>query len=162
MQEGKKGLFKSPAAQQFIELAQGFDRLFTNDALLARSLKPAISEKIGSSIATSVEGAMKYQFIKEVFSHLVRLAPYIPMATSLNEKVAGAALRYHLKSALSKSHTVQEFKTHLNAVVQKQPFDNKTKQLIREFLKGFDDDPPTPPPSGGDGGQHTYPSHNPA
>ncbi|WP_267892761.1 putative barnase/colicin E5 family endoribonuclease, partial [Helicobacter ailurogastricus] len=29
---------------------------------------------------------------------------------------------------------------------------NKTKQLIREFLKGFDDDPPPSPPSGGDGG----------
>ncbi|WP_285693516.1 PBECR2 nuclease fold domain-containing protein, partial [Helicobacter ailurogastricus] len=55
-------------------------------------------------------------------------------------------------SALSKSHTVSQFKTHLNAVVQKQPFDNKTKQLIREFLKGFDDDPPPSPPSGGDGG----------
>ncbi|WP_281769848.1 putative barnase/colicin E5 family endoribonuclease, partial [Helicobacter ailurogastricus] len=152
LQEGKDGIFKSPAAQEFINLAKGFNRLFINDALLARSIKPATSEKIGSSIATSIEGAVKYQLIKEAFSHLVRLAPYIPMATGFNEKVAGAALRYHLKSALSKSHSVEQFKTHLNAVVQKQPFDNKTKQLIREFLKGFDDDPPPSPPSGGDGG----------
>ncbi|CRF41771.1 hypothetical protein [Helicobacter ailurogastricus] len=82
---------------------------------MARDIKPATSEKIGSSIATTIEVAVKYQFIKEAFSHLVRLAPYIPMATSLNEKVAGAALRHHLKSALGKSHSVEQFKTHLNA-----------------------------------------------
>ncbi|WP_158654162.1 hypothetical protein [Helicobacter ailurogastricus] len=51
---------------------------------MARDIKPATSEKIGSSIATTIEVAVKYQFIKEAFSHLVRLAPYIPMATSLN------------------------------------------------------------------------------
>lgn len=155
LQEGKDGIFKSPAAQEFLDLAKGFNRLFVNDALLARNIKPATSEKIGSSIATSIEGAVKYQLIKEAFSHLVRLAPYIPMATGFNEKVAGAALRYHLKSALSKSHTVSQFKTHLNAVVQKQPFDNKTKQLIREFLKGFDEETQSvssSSPSGGDGG----------
>nr|WP_231624695.1 PBECR2 nuclease fold domain-containing protein [Helicobacter ailurogastricus] len=155
LQEGKDGIFKSPAAQEFINLAKGFNRLFINDALLARNIKPATSEKIGSSIATSIEGAVKYQLIKEAFSHLVRLAPYIPMATGFNEKVAGAALRYHLKSALSKSHTVSQFKTHLNAVVAKQPFDNKTKQLIREFLKGFDEETQSvssSSPSGGDGG----------
>ncbi|CRF52919.1 hypothetical protein [Helicobacter ailurogastricus] len=50
---------------------------------MARNIKPATSEKIGSSIATSIEGAVKYQLIKEAFSHLVRLAPYIPWLLAL-------------------------------------------------------------------------------
>ncbi|WP_158652606.1 hypothetical protein [Helicobacter ailurogastricus] len=50
---------------------------------MARNIKPATSEKIGSSIATTIEVAVKYQFIKEAFSHLVRLAPYIPWLLAL-------------------------------------------------------------------------------
>ncbi|WP_158653179.1 PBECR3 domain-containing polyvalent protein, partial [Helicobacter bizzozeronii] len=67
----------------------------------------------------------------------------------INTKVSSAALRYHIKAALNKSASVQDFKIQLNHLVQRQDFDNATKALIREIEGGM---PPDDPPPGGGGG----------
>ncbi|WP_459177800.1 PBECR3 domain-containing polyvalent protein, partial [Helicobacter bizzozeronii] len=64
--------------------------------------------------------------------------------------MSSAALRYHIKAALNKSASVQDFKIQLNHLVQRQDFDNATKALIRELEGGLP--PDEPPPSGGGGG----------
>ncbi len=129
----KAGTFQSPAAKDFIEIASGFNRLFNQDAKLAQALKSATGEQVGSSIATSVSGAAQYQITKALFIVLVRTMPYIPFFKGLNSKVSAAALRHHLKAALNKSASVQDFKIQLNRLVQRQDFDNATKALIREL-----------------------------
>ncbi|WP_104749238.1 PBECR3 domain-containing polyvalent protein, partial [Helicobacter cynogastricus] len=144
-----QGTFSSKGAKDFIEIAQGFHRLFNQDANILRSLKPTTGGKIGSSIATSVSGAMQFQVTKALFDLVVRTAPYIPFAKVLNDKVSGAALRHHIKSALHKSYSVAEFKQHLRALGQRVEFDNATKALIREIERGL---PPDDPPPGGGGG----------
>ena len=130
--------FQSKAAKDFIELAQGFHTLFKNDVLIAQSLKPTTTQAIGSSIATSIEGAVRFQFVKELFSHIIRLMPKIPFATALNEKVSGAALRYHIKSALQKSYSVSDFKNTLDSKVAKVPFDNQTRAYMRDLSKNIE------------------------
>ena len=130
--------FQSKAAKDFIELAQGFHTLFKNDVLIAQSLKPTTTQAIGSSIATSIEGAVRFQFVKELFSHIIRLMPKIPFATALNEKLNGAALRYHIKSALQKSYSVSDFKNTLDSKVAKVPFDNQTRAYMRDLSKNIE------------------------
>ncbi|WP_456152208.1 PBECR3 domain-containing polyvalent protein, partial [Helicobacter bizzozeronii] len=105
---------------------------------------------VGSSIATSVSGAAQYQITKALFSIVVRTMPHIPFFKGINTKVSSAALRYHIKAALNKSASVQDFKIQLNHLVQRQDFDNATKALIREIEGGLP--PDEPPPSGGGGG----------
>ncbi|WP_459177973.1 PBECR3 domain-containing polyvalent protein, partial [Helicobacter bizzozeronii] len=102
-----------------------------------------------SSIATSVWGAMQYQITKALFSIVVRTMPHIPFFKGINSKVSAAALRHHIKAALNKSASVQDFKIQLNHLVQRQDFDNATKALIREIEGGM---PPDEPPPGGGGG----------
>ncbi|CCB80476.1 FIG00470761: hypothetical protein [Helicobacter bizzozeronii CIII-1] len=58
--------------------------------------------------------------------------------------MSAAALRYHIKAALNKSASVQDFKMQLNHLVQRQDFDNATKALIRELEGGL---PPDEPPN---------------
>ncbi|CCF81040.1 hypothetical protein HBZS_114890 [Helicobacter bizzozeronii CCUG 35545] len=146
----KEGTFQSPAAKDFIEIASGFNRLFNQDAKLAQALKSTTGEQVGSSIATSVWGAMQYQITKFAFALMVRTMPHIPFFKGINTKVSSAALRYHIKAALNKSASVQDFKIQLNHLVQRQDFDNATKALIREIEGGLP--PDEPPPSGGGGG----------
>ncbi|WP_233707447.1 hypothetical protein, partial [Helicobacter bizzozeronii] len=146
----KAGTFQSKAAQDFIEIASGFNRLFNQDAKLAKALKSTTGEHVGSSIATSVSGAAQYQITKALFSIVVRTMPHIPFFKGLNSKVSAAALRHHLKAALNKSASVQDFKIQLKHLVQRQDFDNATKALIRELEGGLP--PDDPPPSGGGGG----------
>ncbi|WP_459177818.1 PBECR3 domain-containing polyvalent protein, partial [Helicobacter felis] len=71
--------------------------------------------------------------------------PHIPLAKALNDKVSGAALRHHIKSALHKSYSIADFKQHLRALGQRVEFDNATKALIREIEGGL------PPDDGGGG-----------
>ncbi|GMB93416.1 hypothetical protein NHP200010_11350 [Helicobacter bizzozeronii] len=142
----KEGTFQSKAAQDFIEIASGFNKLFNQDAKLAKALKSTTGEQVTSSIATSVSGAAQYQITKALFSIVVRTMPHIPFFKGLNSKVSAAALRHHLKAALNKSASVQDFKIQLNHLVQRQDFDNATKALIREIEGGL------PPDDGGGGG----------
>ncbi|WP_158650240.1 PBECR3 domain-containing polyvalent protein, partial [Helicobacter bizzozeronii] len=146
----KEGTFQSKAAQDFIEIASGFNRLFNQDAKLAKALKSTTGEHVGSSIATSVWGAVQYQITKFAFALMVRTMPFVPFFKGINSKVSAAALRYHIKAALNKSASVQDFKIQLNHLVQRQDFDNATKALIREIEGGLP--PDDPPPSGGGGG----------
>ncbi|WP_185963038.1 PBECR3 domain-containing polyvalent protein, partial [Helicobacter mehlei] len=129
--------------------ASGFNRLFNQDAKLAQALKSTTGEQVGSSIATSVWGAVQYQITKFSFALMVRTMPHIPFFKGINTKVSAAALRHHIKAALNKSASVQDFKIQLNHLVQRQDFDNATKALIRELEGGLP--PDDPPPSGGGG-----------
>ncbi|OHU84443.1 hypothetical protein BKN38_03040 [Helicobacter sp. CLO-3] len=72
--------------------------MFSNDVRLARLLAPASPDKIGSSIATTIEGAVKFQAVKMLFEQVVRLMPQIPFLRGLNEKIQGAAVRHHLRN----------------------------------------------------------------
>ncbi|BCD49962.1 hypothetical protein [Helicobacter suis] len=99
LEELKENSFKTQGAKDFIEIAKGFHRLFNQDSAIAKALKPTTGGTIGSSIATSVGGAAQFQVTKAVFGFIVRTLPYIPFAKALNDKVSGAALRYHIKAA---------------------------------------------------------------
>ena len=132
--EPLKGHFHSTSAKDFIKIAQDFHTLFRNDASIARSLSPATTEKIGTSIATTLEGAVKFQVIKALFANIIRLMPYIPFAKRLNESVQGSALRYQLKKALDSSLSVGEFKLELQARAIKGDFTNATREQIAKIL----------------------------
>ncbi|MCQ2671457.1 hypothetical protein JT206_06440 [Helicobacter pylori] len=47
---------------------------------------------------------------------------------ALNEATAGAALKYHIKRALEKSHTTSAFTKNLELSVQNAKFSNKWRQ----------------------------------
>ena len=132
--EPLKGHFHSTSAKDFIKIAQDFHTLFRNDASIARSLSPATTEKIGTSIATTLEGAVKFQVIKALFTNIIRLMPHIPFAKRLNESVQGSALRYQLKKALDSSLSVGEFKLELQARAIKGDFTNATREQIAKIL----------------------------
>ncbi|WP_104639945.1 PBECR3 domain-containing polyvalent protein [Helicobacter bizzozeronii] len=142
-----------------MRLHNGFNQLFNQDAKLAKALKSTTGEHVGSSIATSVWGAMQYQITKFAFALMVRTMPFVPFFKGINSKVSAAALRYHIKAALNKSASVQDFKIQLNHLVQRQDFDNATKALIREIEGGLP--PDDPPPSGGGGGGIASPKDTP-
>ena len=132
--EGMESFFTSPYAKDYIQIAKKFDTLFTNDYKIAKSLSPSVSDKIGSSIATSIEGAVKFQVVKMMFENIIRLMPHIPFAKALNEKIQGAALRFHIKKALNNAIDVQDFKFSLQALEQKD-FTLPTKEIIKR-IKG--------------------------
>ncbi len=133
-----KDTFQSKEAQDFINIMSDFDRLFKNDILIAKALKPTTTGQIGSSIATSIEGAVKFQMVKNAFSHLVRLMPHIPFMSGLNQKVQGAALRYHLQKALESSFSVSELKHTLQNRIAKAPYTSQTKSQIEKILNRVD------------------------
>lgn len=132
--EPLKGHFHSTSAKDFIKIAQDFHTLFRNDANIAKSLSPATTEKIGTSIATTLEGAVRFQVIKALFANIIRLMPHIPFAKRLNESVQGSALRYQLKKALDSSLSVGEFKLELQARAIKGDFTNATREQIAKIL----------------------------
>ncbi|WQZ90751.1 DUF3519 domain-containing protein [Helicobacter pylori] len=55
---------------------------------------------------------------------------------ALNEATAGAALKYHIKRALERSHSVSEFSKQLNLSAQKSHFSNNTLKIIEELNNG--------------------------
>ncbi|WQY65936.1 DUF3519 domain-containing protein [Helicobacter pylori] len=55
---------------------------------------------------------------------------------ALNEATAGAALKYHLKRALERSHTISEFSKNLELSAQKSHFSNNTLKIIEELTNG--------------------------
>ncbi|RVY07923.1 DUF3519 domain-containing protein [Helicobacter pylori] len=56
---------------------------------------------------------------------------------ALNEATAGAALKYHLKRALERSHTISEFSKNLNLSAQNAKFSNNTLKIIEELTNGI-------------------------
>ncbi|MBM0604747.1 DUF3519 domain-containing protein, partial [Helicobacter pylori] len=55
---------------------------------------------------------------------------------ALNEATAGAALKYHLKRALERSHSISEFSKNLNLSAQNAKFSNNTLKIIEELTNG--------------------------
>ncbi|WQV87299.1 DUF3519 domain-containing protein [Helicobacter pylori] len=56
---------------------------------------------------------------------------------ALNEATAGAALKYHLKRALERSHSISEFSKNLELSAQKSHFSNNTLKIIEELTNGI-------------------------
>ena len=125
--------FQSKEAKDFIDIAKGFDTLFKNDALIAQSLGAALPKEVGSSIATSIEGAAKFQMVKMMFEALMRLMPHIPFAKGFNEKIQGMALRYHLRKALNQSSDISEFKFNLKKAGENPSINSPTRELINKI-----------------------------
>ncbi|MFP6085277.1 DUF3519 domain-containing protein, partial [Helicobacter pylori] len=55
---------------------------------------------------------------------------------ALNEATAGAALKYHIKKALERSHSISEFSKQLELSAQKSHFSNNTLKIIEELNNG--------------------------
>ncbi|OLR42849.1 DUF3519 domain-containing protein, partial [Helicobacter pylori] len=55
---------------------------------------------------------------------------------ALNEATAGAALKYHIKRALERSHSISEFTKQLELSAQKSHFSNNTLKIIEELNNG--------------------------
>ncbi|WQV58349.1 DUF3519 domain-containing protein [Helicobacter pylori] len=54
----------------------------------------------------------------------------------MNEATAGAALKYHIKRALERSHTISEFSKNLELSAQNSKFTNNTLKIIEELNNG--------------------------
>ena len=137
--ESIKDHFNTQSAKDFIDIAKGFDTLFKNDVLIANAIRNATTDKISSSIATTIQGAVKFQLVRMMFENIVRLLPNIPFMSSLNEKVQGASLRFHIKSALMKNLDVQDFKISLsNKAKYNKEFNSQTKQALENIIGKID------------------------
>ncbi len=55
---------------------------------------------------------------------------------ALNEATAGAALKYHIKRALERSHSVSDFSKQLELSAQNSKFTNNTLKIIEELNNG--------------------------
>ncbi|WRB48192.1 DUF3519 domain-containing protein [Helicobacter pylori] len=55
---------------------------------------------------------------------------------ALNEATAGAALKYHIKRALERSHTISEFSKRLELSAKNSKFSNATMRKIEEITQG--------------------------
>ncbi|WQX73267.1 DUF3519 domain-containing protein [Helicobacter pylori] len=140
LNEFKSDVFTTPAAKEYIDIASGFHKLFKNDAKIALSLKPAITKNLSQGLATTLSGALKYQWTKFTLGTLYRNAPDrilgVKLPKALNEATAGAALKYHIKRALERSHSISEFSKNLNLSAQNAKFSNNTLKIIEELNNG--------------------------
>ncbi|WRC12918.1 DUF3519 domain-containing protein [Helicobacter pylori] len=55
---------------------------------------------------------------------------------ALNEATAGAALKYHIKRALERSHSISDFSKNLDLSAQNAKFSNNTLKIIEELNNG--------------------------
>ncbi len=55
---------------------------------------------------------------------------------ALNEATAGAALKYHIKRALERSHSISEFSKNLDLSAKNAKFSNNTLKIIEELNNG--------------------------
>ncbi|WQR79766.1 DUF3519 domain-containing protein [Helicobacter pylori] len=108
---------------------------------MAESLKPAITKNLSQGLATTLSGALKYQWTKFTLGTLYRNAPDrilgIKLPKALNEATAGAALKYHIKRALERSHSISEFSKNLELSAQNAKFSNNTLKIIEELTNGI-------------------------
>ncbi len=56
---------------------------------------------------------------------------------ALNEATAGAALKYHIKRALERSHSISEFSKNLELSAKNSKFTNNTLKIIEELNNGI-------------------------
>ncbi|QQW78592.1 DUF3519 domain-containing protein [Helicobacter pylori] len=107
---------------------------------MAESLKPATTKNLSQGLATTLSGALKYQWTKFTLGTLYRNAPDrilgIKLPKALNEATAGAALKYHIKRALERSHTISDFSKQLDLSAKNSQFSNNTLKIIEELNNG--------------------------
>ncbi|WP_259456320.1 PBECR3 domain-containing polyvalent protein, partial [Helicobacter pylori] len=60
----------------------------------------------------------------------------VKLPKALNEATAGAALKYHIKRALERSHSISEFSKNLELSAQNAKFSNNTLKIIEELNNG--------------------------
>ncbi|WP_414842625.1 DUF3519 domain-containing protein [Helicobacter pylori] len=88
-----------------------------------------------------MSGALKYQWTKFTLGTLYRNAPDrilgIKLPKALNEATAGAALKYHLKRALERSHSISDFSKNLELSAKNAKFSNNTLKIIEELTNGI-------------------------
>ncbi|EAL1701336.1 DUF3519 domain-containing protein [Campylobacter upsaliensis] len=132
-------LFKSKEAREFLELVEGFHKLYKNDANIAKNLVQGTSEKLSTSIATSAEGAIKQKVVKGGFDPIFRLLPDKILFGLFAKQIQGGALRYHLKKALSRSLNYDDFKIKLEKELKRTNFNSNTSRLIDEFMQNLED-----------------------
>ncbi|WP_425251161.1 DUF3519 domain-containing protein [Helicobacter pylori] len=122
-------------------MASGFHKLFKNDAKIAESLKPATTKNLSQGLATTLSGALKYQWTKFTLGTLYRNAPDrilgVKLPKALNEATAGAALKYHIKRALERSHSINDFSKQLELSAKNSKFTNNTLKIIEELNNGI-------------------------
>ncbi|EIW9953039.1 DUF3519 domain-containing protein [Campylobacter upsaliensis] len=133
-----QSLFKSKEAREFLELVEGFHKLYKNDASIAKNLVQGTSEKLSTSIATSAEGAIKQKVVKGAFDPIFRLLPDKILFGLFAKQIQGGALRYHLKKALSRSLNYDDFKIKLEKELKRTNFNSNTSRLIDEFMQNLD------------------------
>ena len=133
-----ESIFQSKEAKDFIDIARGFHTLFKNDTLIAQSLSTPISKEVGSSIATTISGAVKFQMVKMMFEAIMRLMPHIPFAKGFNEKIQGMALRYHLRKALSQSSDISDFKFNISSLKDNTSLNSPTRELLNRIASNVD------------------------
>ncbi|OPG47434.1 hypothetical protein BGL87_05385 [Helicobacter pylori] len=56
---------------------------------------------------------------------------------ALNEATAGAALKYHIKRALERSHSISDFSKNLELSVKNAKFSNNTLKIIEELTNSI-------------------------
>ncbi|WP_373970932.1 DUF3519 domain-containing protein [Helicobacter pylori] len=99
-----------------------------------------MTKNLSQGLATTLSGALKYQWTKFALGTLYRNAPDrilgIKLPKALNEATAGAALKYHLKRALERSHSISEFSKNLELSAQNAKFSNNTLKIIEELTNG--------------------------
>ncbi|MDU9787729.1 hypothetical protein RGC40_08120, partial [Helicobacter pylori] len=92
------------------------------------------TKNLSQGLATTLSGALKYQWTKFTLGTLYRNAPDrilgVKLPKALNEATAGAALKYHIKRALERSHSISEFSKNLELSAQKSHFSNNTLKII--------------------------------
>nr|WP_232262577.1 hypothetical protein [Helicobacter pylori] len=97
-------------------------------------MKPAITKNLSQGLATTLSGALKYQWTKFTLGTLYRNAPDrilgVKLPKALNEATAGAALKYHIKRALERSHSISEFSKKLEISAKNSKFSNATMRKI--------------------------------
>ncbi|QEF31685.1 DUF3519 domain-containing protein [Helicobacter pylori] len=107
---------------------------------MALSLKPATTKNLSQGLVTTLSGALKYQWTKFTLGTLYRNAPDrilgVKLPKALNEATAGAALKYHIKRALERSHSISEFSKNLELSAQNAKFSNNTLKIIEELTNG--------------------------
>ncbi|MGN8430430.1 DUF3519 domain-containing protein [Helicobacter pylori] len=136
LSEFKSEVFTTPKANQYINIAKGFDKLFRNDATIASKINYATTKDIKSPLATSLEGAFNQKLTQRLVSNIVRNIPTTYIFKKLDELSGGAALKYHIQRALERSHTISAFTKNLELSAKNSKFSNATMRKIEEITQG--------------------------
>ncbi|MGL2771209.1 DUF3519 domain-containing protein [Helicobacter pylori] len=136
LSEFKGEVFTTPKANQYINIAKGFDKLFRNDATIAGKINYTTTKDIKSPLATSLEGALNQKLTQKLVSNIVRNIPTTYIFKKLDELSGGAALKYHIQRALERSHTISEFSKKLEISAKNSKFSNATMRKIEEITQG--------------------------